>query len=281
MNGIYENMPAAIYHAHSSSISKSGLDLIARSPAHYRFAAPREETRPMLIGSATHCAILEPAQYASRYLVVREAEDRRCKAWNAAMKESPGAEERMLTGPEGLRIETMAGAVRSNPHIAELINAGGRSELSVFAKDPETGVAVRIRIDWLTDDLRAMDLKTTQDLRNDAFVRSVWDYRYHVQQAFYSDVFEWATGEKLRDWQFAVIESTAPHVSSLVRLPPDLLHAGRIEYRRDLNRYAECLAKDQWPGPQPEPFTLDLTPWAINRVEDILEEALLSAGELQ
>lgn len=279
-NGIYENMPAATYHAHPS-ISKSGLDLIARSPAHYRLALQREETRNMMIGSATHAAILEPERYASYYVVARDADDRRCKAWNAAAKDVPGADERLLTGPEGLRIETMANAVRSNPHFAELLNAGGRAELSVFATDPETGVQVRIRLDWLTNDLRALDLKTTQDLRNDEFLRSVWDYRYHVQEAFYRDVFKWATGEELRDWRFGAIESTVPHVCSLVSLPPDLLLAGRIAYRRDLNRYAECLAKDQWPGPQPEPFTLELTPWVINRVEDVLEEALLADGEMQ
>ena len=52
------------YHAYDG-ISKSGLDLIARSPAHYAYRTASEPTRAMVIGSATHAAILEPEVFAS------------------------------------------------------------------------------------------------------------------------------------------------------------------------------------------------------------------------
>jgi exodeoxyribonuclease VIII len=275
---IIENMPAAEYHAHRA-ISKSGLDLIARSPAHFRYARQREETRAMLVGSATHAAILQPELYRATYHAIRDAKDRRCKEWNAGVKAAPVSEDFILTGPEVTGVETMADAVRSNPHMAKFLDAPGRAELSVFGKDPVTGLQVRIRIDWLTDKLVAMDLKTTRDLRNDQFVRSVFDYRYHVQAAFYRDVFKWATGEDLRDFVFGVIESDVPHVSVPVRLPADLLKCGEIEYRRDLNRYADCLETDSWPGPQPEPFVLQLPTWAEYKVEDVFDSALLEHGD--
>ena len=48
------NMPDAVYHSIPFGISKSGLDKIALSPAHYRFDEKTERSRPMVIGAAIH-----------------------------------------------------------------------------------------------------------------------------------------------------------------------------------------------------------------------------------
>ena len=275
------DIPASVYHAHKESISKSGLDLISRSPAHYRYAEPREETQAMRIGTATHTAILEPERFRREYRVITAAKDRRCKAWNDAAKEldtGSDGDPLMLTGPEGERVARMAQAVRSTPGIAELLQADGRSEQSVFTRDPATGLLVRIRLDWITSSARAMDLKTTTDLRNDKLFRSVVDYRYHVQQAFYSDAFLWAFGERL-DFAFGVIESEAPHVSKLVRLPDDVVAWGRLQYRRDLDTYARCLDRNEWPGPEPEIKTLITPQWALHRMEDDMGDLDIQIGE--
>jgi hypothetical protein len=275
---IEHGIPAAHYHAHPA-ISKSGLDLIARSPAHFKYAPPREETRTMLIGSATHAAILEPALYAKSYLPVRDADDRSSSAWKAAKKAAVGAEYELLTGPESERIDAMSTAVRRTPGIAELLASPGRAEVSIFTTDPITGLAVRIRIDWLVlETLRALDLKTTQDLRNDKFARSVIDYRYHVQQAFYSDAFFWETGERLR-FDFGVIESAAPHVSKMLSLPDDVVEYGRMLYRRDLETYARCLERNEWPGPEPEITTLITPPWLAYKMDDDMGAMTITTGE--
>ena len=60
------------YHAHPA-ISKSGLDLISRSPAHYRYRAPKEPSRAMEIGTAIHTALLEPDRYAAEYVIDRKS----------------------------------------------------------------------------------------------------------------------------------------------------------------------------------------------------------------
>lgn len=266
----YKIMTLAEYHAHSS-MSKSGLDLIARSPLHYRCRDQRKETRAMLIGSATHAAILEPELYAKTYITVKSP-DRKKKEWNDAVKENPDKLEYMLTMPESENINLMATAVRSNDAINSYISEPGHAEISFFAKDPETGVAVKIRLDYLNAQrMGVLDLKTTNDCRNDQFARSVTSYRYHVQQAFYSDVFLWATGEKLQDFAFGAIESDRPHASALVRLPDDYVAYGRMLYRRDLNTYARCLESGVWPPPNPEPFVLHLPQYAMYQMdEDIM-----------
>ncbi len=67
-------MENADYHAHPA-ISKSHLDLIARSPLHYwaRYIDPKrvipEPTPAMRIGSAVHTHVLELHNWDTDYIV--------------------------------------------------------------------------------------------------------------------------------------------------------------------------------------------------------------------
>ena len=58
------------YHAHKA-VSKSDLDLIHRSPLHYRSAKemPREQTETLLLGSVVHKLVLEPEDFDNEYAV--------------------------------------------------------------------------------------------------------------------------------------------------------------------------------------------------------------------
>jgi hypothetical protein len=258
------------YHA-APGISKSGLDLIARSPAHYRFGERKEATRAMEIGTAIHCAILEPKRFAADYMLLREVTDRRASAYKQAV--SVWGAERVLTGTEADRVAGMQESVAGNPSLSPYMQAPGRCELSVFAIDPETGVLVKCRFDKLTDAGAAVDLKKTQDLRD--FGKSVANYGYHVQAAFYSDVWKWATGEDLQQFVFAAVEELMPHASAPVWLDDEALDIGRIIYRKALNTYAECLAADEWPGIAAQPQIIQLPSWYCDKFYDV-DEVLIS-----
>ena len=73
--GLFAGISNAAYHA-GDGISKSGLDLIARSPLHYfaKYRSPDRErdepTEAMKLGTAVHSAVLEPESFASDYIVV-------------------------------------------------------------------------------------------------------------------------------------------------------------------------------------------------------------------
>jgi hypothetical protein len=61
------------YHSDTSRISNSGLAVVGRSPAHYfaKYLAadrkPAVETPALIMGSAVHCAVLEPDRYGLAY----------------------------------------------------------------------------------------------------------------------------------------------------------------------------------------------------------------------
>ena len=60
MSELIRNMPASEYHS-TRRVSKSGLDKIARSPAHYVAAikSPSAPSKSMRIGTAVHSLVLE------------------------------------------------------------------------------------------------------------------------------------------------------------------------------------------------------------------------------
>lgn len=68
--GVYAGVPNDAYHR-GPGVSKSGLDLIAKSPAHYRAAVisaePREPTPAQAFGTAFHALLLEPEAFATDY----------------------------------------------------------------------------------------------------------------------------------------------------------------------------------------------------------------------
>lgn len=252
-------MPNDAYHAYAG-ISKSGLDLIARSPAHYAYRAAHEPSRAMVIGSATHAAIFEPEVFAKQYMLLKDVTDRRSSAYKEAVKVY--GEENVLTGKEADAVAGMQAALQLNPNAQALLAADGWSEIAVFATDPVTGVLVKCKFDKLLKDLRSVDLKTTQDLRE--FSKSVANYRYHVQQAFYSDVFEWATGLQLNAFDFLAVEKDAPNASRIFVIDTPSVDYGRKLYREALNTYAECLANNEWPMPDGGTEYITLPSWAAD-----------------
>lgn len=265
---ITESMSNNAYHA-AEGISKSGLALILRSPAHFRYPEPKEPTRAMVIGSALHAAILEPELFASQYMLLKDVKDRRASEYKQAV--AVHGADFVLTGKEADYVAGMQESVRCHPYARQALLQPGRAELSVSSKDPVTGVVVRIRPDWLPDSGPMLDLKTTLDARYDAVSRSVVNYTYHMQQAFYQDVWEWETGEK-RPFEFLFIEKAMPHACKTYRLDEEAIQEGRRMYRQALNLYAECLERDEWPAYDAEPEYMSLPTWAIDTDIDTEEE---------
>lgn len=266
------NMPNDAYHAHQS-ISKSGLDRMAISPAHYRFQEPREPSRAMVIGTAIHTALLEPDRFGVDYVLLREVTDRRASAYKEAIKAHDA--ERVLTGKEADRVSGMQEAVLSQQSARELLLAPGNREASLFVNDPETGVLVRVRYDLLTDTGLAVDLKKTRDARPREFSRSIFNYRYHVQAALYLDAWEWATGEQLAGFRVVAAEELLPHATKVYTLDETAVQDGRSQYRADLNLYAQCLESGDWPAyPCDADEVISLPDWRVAQIENEIAEEI-------
>ena len=262
------DMPNSDYHSYEG-ISKSGLDVIDRSPAHFMYGAKREPSREMAIGTAIHTAILEPEKFATDYVLLKDIKDRRASEYKQAIKvHSP---ENVLVASEADNVAGMVESVYSQPIAAASLRMDGWRELSAVVEDPETGVLLRCRFDLLTVHGQSVDLKKTRDSRATEFAKSVYNYRYHVQDAMYSHVYELITGEPLQSFEFLAVEEQPPHCAMMFELDREAKQIGYQEYRRNLLTYAECEKSNEWPGYDQEEELLSLPSWAISQYENDLE----------
>lgn len=263
---IHENMPQDEYFAIEAA-SNSGLKKVRRSPAHFKNPESDSGTsRAMVIGSATHAAILEPEHFARHYLVA-EADDRVSAYYKGLAKDVGG--DRVLTRPEHRRIVGMQSAAYRNKRFAAYMASLGRAELSVVSTDPVTGIQVKCRFDWKGDGLNAFDLKTCQDARANEFARSIGSYGYYMQIPFYAAVWEWETGERMncsRDFPIVALEGDSPHGCVLHDLDEIALELGRKHFREALDTYARCLDKGEWPAYEEESVMTSVPAWMANEL---------------
>jgi hypothetical protein len=263
------DMPNDVYHDYDG-ISKSGLDLVNRSPAHYAYAEPRKSTRAMEIGTAIHAAILEPKLFEREYMLLRDVTDRRASEYKQAVK-ALGSGERVLTGSEADRVKGMQASVQSNKQAMHYLDQDGFAELSALVRCPSTGVILRARFDWITMDGISIDVKKTQDVRYEAFQKSIANYRYHVQDGFYSYVFELITGQPLKAFKFLAIEEMAPNSSKLYELDDEAKAIGKRIALEDLDTYASAEISNDWHGVVHEEELISLPMWAVDyeELEDV------------
>ncbi|EBA5054340.1 RecE family exodeoxyribonuclease, partial [Salmonella enterica subsp. enterica serovar Cerro] len=198
--GIYYDIPNEAYHA-GPGVSKSQLDDIADTPAIYlwRKNAPvdTEKTKSLDTGTAFHCRVLEPEEFSKRFIIAPEF-NRRTSAGKEEEKtfleECARTGRTVLTAEEGRKIELMYQSVMALPLGQWLVESGGYAESSVYWEDPETGILCRCRPDKIIPEFHwIMDVKTTADIQR--FRTAYYDYRYHVQDAFYSDGYRAQFGE--------------------------------------------------------------------------------------
>lgn len=252
----------AEYHA-DLAVSKSHLDLVARSPRHYwhRYLNPDAErpepTPAMVVGSAVHSRVLEPERYALEYAVA-PAVDRRTKAgkeaWEQFQADSEG--KTLLTADQDQLAQAVAQAVRLHPAADLLLSKPGQAEQSYFWTDEATGERCKCRPDWHSDCRRLIvDLKTTEDASPAGFQRSVQKFRYHVQAAHYLQ------GLGAEQFVFIAVEKAPPYLVGVYVATPEMVAAGQRVAARDLARLAECRALDVWPGYSDEITPLDLPRW--------------------
>lgn len=263
--GIYFDITNEAYHA-GPGVSKSQLDDIADTPAIYlwRKNAPvdTEKTKTLDTGTAFHCRILEPEEFSKRFIIAPEF-NRRTSAGKEEEKtfleECARTGRTVLTAEEGRKIELMYQSVIALPLGQWLVESAGYAESSVYWEDPETGILCRCRPDKIIPEFHwIMDVKTTADIQR--FRTAYYDYRYHVQDAFYSDGYRAQFGE-IPTFVFLVASTTAEcgrYPVEIFMMGEDAKLAGQREYRRNLQTLAECLNNDEWPAIK----TLSLPRWA-------------------
>jgi hypothetical protein len=143
----------------------------------------------------------------------------------------------------------------------------GKPEQTIVWQDAQYGVWCRGRIDWLHDDLSAIDdLKTTtRSAHPEAFAKNLYSYGCDVQAAFYLRGIKAFLGEMSHPfetaWRWIVVETSPPYGLSVIEPGPAVLELADAKVDAALKLWAECLERDSWPGYPTKVATAELPSW--------------------
>jgi exodeoxyribonuclease VIII len=229
------------YHSKTTYLSKSTLDLIHRSPAHYKAFIEGEKQKPtaaMIFGSLVHALVFEQHH---EYAIIPEC-DRRTKEgkaiYEAFLEESKG-KEILVTWEQFNLAKQIYDSVKSHKAAAKLLSADGKAEVPFFGE--LEGVKCRCKADF-SNARFIVDLKTTASAAPEDFIKSVYNYRYHVQAALYMDLMQ------IDRFFFIAVEKEAPFNVELYELDSESIEIGRQEYKKDIETYKHCIMSGVWPG---------------------------------
>jgi hypothetical protein len=250
--GIYDNIPNEEYQEDRSAVSCTYLKRHFVNPRKARYGI-RTETPALTLGSLLHTAILEPETLPNRYHPVDLARiSERDKATQAAIEEAMGRE--VIKRADYDEARQIADTVWRHPVARDIIVPGKMAiEQSFWWVDEDTGVPCRSRADIVRPDMRLMaDVKSTIDASPDAFSRIINDYKYHWQQAMYSDGYPQAGGFKLAGFIFIAVEKEVPYEVVCYEIEEVDIEWGRFDYKNTLQNFRACQEADRWPGYGPD-----------------------------
>ena len=137
----------------------------------------------------------------------------------------------------------------------------GLTELSYFSEDLD-GIRAKCRPDWISSDGHTVvDLKTTQDASPKGFQKSIANFGYHIQSAWYMRVLK-NLDVPVKEFIFIAIEKTAPFCVGVYRASEEMLEEGNKKVDEAIDKILWCKENDTYPDYTPNEIeTIDLPPW--------------------
>jgi hypothetical protein len=254
--GLIHGIPDADYHA-MPGLSATGMKWILRSPKHYRqMINHRVEKTAFDFGHAVHAKILgvgmNVAVIPDSILAKNGAASTlEAKAFIAQARADGLVPVKADTVRE---VDAIAEAVLTHPKAAALLKLPGHAEVSLFGQDPDTGVRLRGRIDYLTDaDTINVDVKTTNDVRRHSIARTIVNFGYDIQSEAYRHLLR-INGLNPAPTVLVFVEKDPPHEVRVVSLANPLWSlGGERAMRRAIDLYAACVETNTWAGDDDEP----------------------------
>lgn len=253
-------MTAAEYHR-SKALSKSAIDLLLECPALYKAwledVEEREPTPAMIFGSMCHKLTLEPDTFSAEYAVTdlslstKEGKAFKERAAGRAIVKQADYEAALL----------MSEAVREHPQAKHLFKSY-EAERSIFWTNG--GIECKARPDIFSTiggHRYLADLKTCESASPESIQKSIANYGYHRQAAWYLLGMD-AIGEPCNAFIFIFVEKAYPHLVTMCQLDAEALERGREECAQAVKTLAECRNNGLYPCYTRDILTISLPRWA-------------------
>jgi hypothetical protein len=244
--------------------------LCSRSPLHAWTAHPRlnplyerKEEDKFDVGKAAHSILLEGDDVI---YVVHEDSWRKNVAKEARDYARSLGKVPLLAAARD-EVMAMVDAVREQlaAHSAEPpLFSDGKPEQTLLWE--EGGVLCKARLDWLRNDLAAVDdLKTSaQSAAPDAWRKRLFNTGAHIQAYVYTRAVEVVHGVK-PTFRWAVAETQPPYGLTVSEPGGDILAAGQSDFEYALGVWRSCMESGEWPGYDPVVTRLEAPSWELDR----------------
>ena len=263
INGLIEGMSNSDYHAHHDYVSSSYLKTLINSTpnrATFERLTPKESDA-MAFGTAVHCAVLEPEEFARTYKPFPKI-DKRTKAGKEEYEKflSSLSQDGVAIDCEDYeKIATLVRNLDNQPIIANKLIECHKREVSIF--DSSSNPKLRCRFDAWDGKAMVIDIKTMREPASEVnFRKAVTTFGYGLQAAFYRLVAR-RVGITINDFGFICLETTAPYEVAAFVLDSSLLDL----YEAQLT---PVLANLTTGGTWPDTFkVIGLTNWQMKSSE--------------
>ncbi len=269
--GFGVEMSNADYHKHTA-ISNSKLVAARKSGKHLwdmLHGPPRESKAAFDLGTLFHASALPGESIDEIAAFKPEGMDMRTKEGKAFLAEHKG---KIIFSPsDAYVLDQMMLSLRQHPFTAGLVNGElkGKAEQSFFCTDPETGLELKARPDFMLDDYSLIiDLKSTADASPEGFQRSICNWSYHTQASHYLDVVEGATGTRPQAFLFVVVEKVRPFCTAVYMADQAMIDLGKQHARESLNNIANWIADKSFPGYSDRVEEISLPRWMLPKKDN-------------
>jgi hypothetical protein len=273
--GIYFNLPAEQYHA-DPALSHSGMVDLLIHPLHYWHKSPLNPNRDMYktsdamkFGDRCHKLLLDERAFFDEFAV-------------QGGKDLASKKKLFIRRSEWQRIKESVDMIKSVPDAYAYFSAG-YPEVSIIWDDPETGIRLRIRVDWLRH-FGGIDYKRVRGIENNPIGWAIAEWGYDMQEALYREgiiqikrlirqgkakahgLYETKWLQKFVDddqalFCFLFQRSTEPFVFRILTFDSEILAIARTRvadaigiYKQHIEQYGTA----KWPAgnPRPEEFSI-------------------------
>lgn len=245
----------------SVGLSQSVLKGFSECPAYVRYLESKQKEYPtdlMIIGS-----VVESELIGTKYLFVespfKDFRKEDAREWRDEMRNRgvPIVTESMRE-----RIDEAVAAARSQFRVGRQHTPS----LGIWRTHEPTGSMRRCLIDLIDETRRdvTIDLKCLADPSPAGFAKAVTNFRYDIQEAYYTRLYQEETGEPTRRrMEWWVVGNTEPYLTGTYYIPQKYIEAADAQIEFWLKLYAECEASGNWPSYTPQPVEVDIPKYFV------------------
>lgn len=254
------------------ALSNSRLNAFRKSCAYYKYVmetATDRDTPTLRVGRALHCLALQPDMFNSEFyklprLDLRKAQDKellkdleRLNAGKTALKED-----------EWEKVFAIGQALAMHSDASLMLKNTAREVSITFATNY---VPCKARLDaWHIAEGRIVDIKTTDCSSPTSFAKSLYNYGYYRQAAWYLRGLK-AQGADATSFYFIAVENAPPYQVCVYKVEPGIIELANQEINLLLEKYKRCTEENRWPSYTTGIRTIGLPAWAIDEVSNYLE----------